>query len=90
MTTTPDFRTRLAFTGIRLLGLDYDGTLDLLSVDKSQAYPLPGTAPRLSATGKMGQTFVAIVYGCPVAGLSLLSGNLHVTFIGSNAVDDVF
>ena len=80
----PDFWEQLARSRLRLLALDYDGTLAPLREDRMKAFPLEGIVDCLSEIGRDAETKLVIVSGRPIAEILALLGNIGVTMIGSH------
>jgi trehalose 6-phosphate phosphatase len=67
-----------------LLGLDYDGTLAPLRIERMEARPLPGVTAVLGVIRDHGATAVAIVSGRSLAELALLLDVPGLTLVGAH------
>ncbi len=81
-----NFWKRIEEAPLRVLALDYDGTLAPFQADRMAARPLPGTREIILSIMAEGSTRVAIVSGRPINELYYLLGGFskRVVMIGSH------
>ncbi len=80
----PSLESSLRHARRPLLGLDYDGTLAPLRIERMAARPLPGILAVLEAILDRGATAVAIVSGRSLAELEHLVGVRGLVLVGSH------
>jgi len=80
----PDLWLSLRHARRPLLGLDYDGTLAPLRIERMEAVPLPGIIPTLEAIRDRGATDVAIISGRDLTELEGLFGVSGVILVGAH------
>jgi trehalose-phosphatase len=69
---------------LRLLAIDYDGTLAPFAVDPADAHPLPGARRALGRLVRAGRTSLAIVSGRPAEDVARLLHFLPVWIVGEH------
>ncbi len=85
----PDFWSRVYSATVRLLVLDYDGTLAPFHSQRFKAQPLPGIPDTLRKIKEDPSTRLAVISGRPVCEVLTFLGDLGITLVGSHGFEMV-